>query len=101
MGVFPFRTHMTQKSMKMGYVSVKTRPGCPMFPPNVSVRGHIYHFSEILEVGPESKQYLFPLCKGRYAVCQLALLGSLALQLLSLGCALPHIPPQRDSGAGA
>ena len=37
--------------MKMGYVAVKTLPGCSLFPPGVAVRGHIYHFSEILEVG--------------------------------------------------
>ena len=51
-GVFPFRTHMTETAMKMGYVAVKTLPGCSLFPPGVLVRGHIYHFSEILEVGP-------------------------------------------------
>ena len=51
-GVFPFRTHMTEKAMKMGYVAVETLPGCSLFPRGVSVRGHIYHFSEILEVGP-------------------------------------------------
>ena len=49
-GVFPFRTHMTEKRMKMGYVAVETLKACSLFPAGQSARGHIYHFSEILEV---------------------------------------------------
>ena len=48
-GVFPFRTHMTEKRMKMGYVAVETLTACSLFPGGQSARGHIYHFSEILE----------------------------------------------------
>lgn len=51
-GVFPFRTHMTQNSMKMGYVEIATLPPCSLFPRSESARGHVYHFSEILQVGP-------------------------------------------------
>lgn len=46
-GVFPFRTVMTSK-MKMGYVEVTTQPGCRLFPPGATVRGQIYHFSEMV-----------------------------------------------------
>ena len=44
--------------MKMGYVAVKTLPGCSLFPPGVAVRGHIYHFSEILEVRHSCRLHL-------------------------------------------
>ncbi|KAK9828636.1 hypothetical protein WJX72_001237 [[Myrmecia] bisecta] len=48
-GVFPFRTHMTKDKMKMGYVEVQTQANCPLFPANATVRGHVFHFSEILQ----------------------------------------------------
>lgn len=49
-GIFPFRTHMTEKGMKMGYVEVCTKKACSLFPSEETVRGHVYHFSEILQV---------------------------------------------------
>ena len=49
MGIFPFRTVMTRSAMKMGYVEVTTQPGCTLFPPNIGVRGQVYHFSEIVQ----------------------------------------------------
>lgn len=49
-GIFPFRTHMTEKGMKMGYVEVSTQKPCSLFPAEETVRGHVYHFSEILQV---------------------------------------------------
>jgi len=33
--------------MSMGYVEVSTQPGCNLFPPGSSIRGQVYHFSEI------------------------------------------------------
>lgn len=48
-GLFPFRTHMTKDKMKMGYIEVETQQGCNLFPPNCKARGHVYHFSEILQ----------------------------------------------------
>lgn len=36
--------------MRMGYVEVETRPGCPLFPSGARVRGQVYHFSEIVQV---------------------------------------------------
>ena len=59
-GVFPFRTHMTQNSMKMGYVEVRTQQPCALFPPEATVRGHVYHFSEILQVRPPSPAQALP-----------------------------------------
>lgn len=41
---------MTAQRMKMGYVEVVTQPACVLFPPNCTVRGHVFHFSEILQV---------------------------------------------------
>ena len=47
-GVFPFRTNMTRK-MKMGYVQLQMQPACNLFPAGVLARGHVYHFSEIVQ----------------------------------------------------
>ena len=44
---------MTQK-MKMGYVEVATQPGCRLFPAGATVRGHVYHFSEMARPRPYS-----------------------------------------------
>lgn len=49
-GVFPFKTVMTQNKMTMGYVEVETGAGCPLFPAGRTVRGQVYHFSEIVQV---------------------------------------------------
>ena len=40
---------MTKDKMKMGYIEVETQPGCNLFPPHCKARGHVYHFSEILQ----------------------------------------------------
>ncbi|KAL4425481.1 hypothetical protein ABPG75_009497 [Micractinium tetrahymenae] len=49
-GVFPFRTVMGGPGgMRMGYVEVETRPGCPLFPEGATVRGQVFHFSEIVQ----------------------------------------------------
>eukprot|EP00898_Chlorokybus_atmophyticus_P003274 jgi/Chlat1/3948/Chrsp26S04208 len=49
-GVLPFRTRMVH-AMKMGYVEVETQDACTLFPSSQTVRGQVYHFSEIV---PES-----------------------------------------------
>ena len=33
----------------MGYIEVETQQGCNLFPPHCKARGHVYHFSEILQ----------------------------------------------------
>jgi len=38
------------KRMKMGYVEVEMQPACNLFPAGVRARGHVYHFSEIVQV---------------------------------------------------
>ncbi|KAA6423400.1 MAG: cobyrinic acid a, partial [Trebouxia sp. A1-2] len=48
-GLFPFRTQMTKDKMKMGYIEVETQQGCNLFPPHCKARGHVYHYSEILQ----------------------------------------------------
>ena len=40
---------MTKDKMKMGYIEVETQPGCNLFPPHCKARGHVYHYSEILQ----------------------------------------------------
>lgn len=40
---------MTQGSMKMGYVEVETQQHCRLFPPGARVRGHVFHFSEMVQ----------------------------------------------------
>ena len=86
-GVFPFRTHMTEKSMKMGYVAVETLKACSLFPTGLSARGHIYHFSEILEVGGSQEPgnwaavKILPACSQlRAAAPQIKRLGVAGLQ---------------------
>jgi cobyrinic acid a,c-diamide synthase len=46
-GVLPFATRMG--SMKMGYVEVHVLDNNPIFPAEVTVRGHMYHFSEVVQ----------------------------------------------------
>ncbi len=48
-GIFPFRTSMAKGRMKMGYVEVETRDTCPLFGAASKARGHVFHFSQILE----------------------------------------------------
>ena len=43
---------MTEK-MKMGYVEVEVLAACPLFPSGCSARGHVYHFSEIIQGSPQ------------------------------------------------
>ncbi len=35
--------------MKCGYVEVVTLEACTLFPPHCTVRGHVFHYSEILQ----------------------------------------------------
>ena len=51
--------------MKTGYVEVVTQPACTLFPPGCTVRGHVFHYSEILQehvVGGFSQVPLKPIC---------------------------------------
>ena len=41
----------------MGYCEVETQTACSLFPWGQVVRGHVYHFSEILQARP------FALCR--------------------------------------
>ena len=38
------------KRMKMGYVEVEMQPACNLFPAGARARGHVYHFSEVVQV---------------------------------------------------
>ena len=38
------------KRMKMGYVEVEMQSACNLFPAGVRARGHVYHFSEVVQV---------------------------------------------------
>lgn len=50
--MFPFRTVMGGPGgMRMGYVEVETRAGCPLFAAGTRIRGQVFHFSEIVQVG--------------------------------------------------
>lgn len=46
---------MTQGKMKMGYVEVATQQGCRLFPAGATVRGHVFHFSEMVCAAPYPK----------------------------------------------
>ncbi|MDA2929946.1 cobyrinate a,c-diamide synthase [Acidobacteria bacterium AH-259-O06] len=47
-GVFPFWTRMVSK-LKLAYAEIQTTPGSVLFPPNQKVRGHLFHFSEMVQ----------------------------------------------------
>ena len=80
-GIFPFRTHMTER-LKTGYVEVNMTSECALFPTGPPARGHIHHFSEITQACPSPvvaphlahrvcseglllMQYAWPLCLFR------------------------------------
>lgn len=48
-GLFPFRTIMDKKKMEMGYIEVQMGQGCTLFPGGCQARGHVFHFSRILQ----------------------------------------------------
>jgi cobyrinic acid a,c-diamide synthase len=35
--------------MSMGYVEVEATPACPLFPAGTRARGHVFHFSEVVQ----------------------------------------------------
>lgn len=49
-GVFPWTTRMLQKRKALGYREVMVNKGCPMLPQGGVLRGHEYHYSELLNV---------------------------------------------------
>lgn len=50
-GVFPWTTRMLRKRKALGYREVMVSKGCPMLPQGGLMRGHEYHYSELLGAG--------------------------------------------------
>lgn len=48
-GILPFKAIQTGR-LTMGYTVVETTPECWLFPPGMTLRGHVFHFSKIIEV---------------------------------------------------
>ena len=46
-GVFPFETHMREHP-RIDYAEVTARPSNPLFPAETTIRGHIFHQSEVV-----------------------------------------------------
>ena len=60
-GVFPFATRMTPRWRSLGYRDILPRADNPFFPAGLSLRGHEFHYSEIIEpthLPPEMRRTL-------------------------------------------
>lgn len=55
-GVFPWTTKMLKKRKALGYREVAVLSGCPMLKKGGKVRGHEFHYSEVLGVPPGAKR---------------------------------------------
>lgn len=60
-GVFPARAVMNDRRVRLGYVEVRTGPGCPFADEGAVLRGHEFHYSDITEM-PASVER----CYGMY-----------------------------------
>lgn len=52
--VFPFTTRMTPRWRALGYREITATPGNPFFPVGLRLRGHEFHYSEIVEDAPKT-----------------------------------------------
>lgn len=54
-GVFPFGTRMTPRRRALGYREITTVSGHPFFPAGLRLRGHEFHYSEIVAGAPTAE----------------------------------------------
>ena len=62
--LFPYVTRMTGK-MALSYVAATPLQGNKLFPESAIVKGHVYHFSEVVEGDDESRNRAFQLSLER------------------------------------
>lgn len=55
-GLFPFWTKMVP-TLKLNYAEVRTLAASRLFPPQQIIRGHIFHFSEMIQEGSAERCY--------------------------------------------
>jgi cobyrinic acid a,c-diamide synthase len=48
-GVIPFVSSMTERRLTLGYRTVRTRCSTPLLPAGVTVRGHEFHWSRLMQ----------------------------------------------------
>ena len=53
-GVFPFQTRMTPRRRALGYREITVASGNPFFPAGLRLRGHEFHYSEMVEGVPNA-----------------------------------------------
>lgn len=55
-GIFPFWTRMVSQ-LKLAYAEIQTAPHSALFPPEQRIRGHLFHFSEIVDPPELDRSY--------------------------------------------
>lgn len=53
--ILPFGTRMLRRLKTLGYTEVVLRRECLLGDPGTVIRGHEFHYSEIVELGPDSR----------------------------------------------
>lgn len=52
MGLFPFRSRLTEERLAAGYATVHVRPNCRLFPPGAALRCHFTQVVDVVEERP-------------------------------------------------
>jgi cobyrinic acid a,c-diamide synthase len=63
-GVFPWTVRMTEKRRALGYREVVAAKGCPMLKGGSRIRGHEFHYSEMVKPPPASIKRAFRFTTG-------------------------------------
>ncbi len=65
-GVLPFGTRMLKKRKALGYTEVRLREPCLLGESGAVIRGHEFHYSEIVEMEPEKLSCAYQLKKRKH-----------------------------------
>lgn len=66
-GVFPFATRMLSRRKALGYTEVVLREPCLLGYPGLTVRGHEFHYSEIVEEENAAVRCVYELRRRKYS----------------------------------
>jgi cobyrinic acid a,c-diamide synthase len=71
-GVFPFAARMTPRRRALGYREITAVSGNPFFPAGLRLRGHEFHYSEIVEsaLNAERVRHTLTLQDSNHATCR-------------------------------
>lgn len=64
-GVFPWTARMLPKRKALGYREVKALEGCPFLKKGASLKGHEFHYSELLKEPPAGVRRVFKVVSGQ------------------------------------